>query len=621
MFRQSGARANRSRAGSPSLASEPSTTTRLARSTEEALVISSDDDTVELNPASPRSRTSASPVRSLADISGFVSARKYWESQTRDQFDKLNSDRGEVYCDAMELLGGDLYVGFHKCSSARWISSLYVNVLSSKVEIIRRELRSLRGSTDVYAAIWHPEDEQYGHLHVYHTCRSYKHKCRCYFISAIDLAVNEKNADCNGRICRRLSNRSRRQQILHGYNVDPTYVFNWLQYYLGSPRRFIYLEIPQVPSSTILSRLQALDGFESITQDGPDECMEARRLPSKVVRRELFPDGDEPTTEADPDDSTTREPVVGGSGALPRGGEEPPTKLKKRLTERKYIVANMLKILAVPLNACCDTRAWMQDPYLSYYDKTDDDYKRAVLQLQRYTCLLDFDQLDELHHSTSGFYLNRMRDDYYYSYEETLKHIRELLQWQTFLTPWTVDEFVYHVHLIMERYYKKRNTLFIHGPPNSGKTWFADFLSSYYLNVGQVGNFNRFNMFPLNDCHVRRVLVWNEPNIEPSAFDTVKMLCGGDPLAANIKYQSGVVIDRTPVIMTSNKQIFIESEPVWSTRISFFQWKECPYLAKCTRYPHPVAWADLVKSAIANLNQSAINKIQTMMQVYTRFIY
>lgn len=135
------------------------------------------------------------------------------------------------------------------------------------------------------------------------------------------------------------------------------------------------------------------------------------------------------------------------------------------------------------------------------------------------------------------------------------------------------------------------------GPPNSGKTWFADFLSGFYVNCGQIGNFNRYSGFPLNDAPAKRLLIWNEPNIEPSQFDTVKMLTGGDPLPANVKYQGQAVIDKTPVIITSNRQIFIEGDPVWNTRITFLRFERADFLKDIKLYPHPQAWQRLVLQA------------------------
>lgn len=59
-------------------------------------------------------------------------------------------------------------------------------------------------------------------------------------------------------------------------------------------------------------------------------------------------------------------------------------------------------------------------------------------------------------------------------------------------------------------------------PPSAGKNFFFDPVLSFYINRGTIRNFNRYTSFPLQDTVGRRILVWNEPNCESSAFDTVK---------------------------------------------------------------------------------------------------
>ncbi|CAH0562759.1 unnamed protein product [Brassicogethes aeneus] len=80
------------------------------------------------------------------------------------------------------------------------------------------------------------------------------------------------------------------------------------------------------------------------------------------------------------------------------------------------------------------------------------------------------------------------------------------------------------------------------GPPNSGKNYFMDAVIHFYFNFGQVHNFNKYDQFPLMECWNRRINYWNEPSCEPASFETLKMLFGGDPCPAKIKYESDKVI-------------------------------------------------------------------------------
>lgn len=137
------------------------------------------------------------------------------------------------------------------------------------------------------------------------------------------------------------------------------------------------------------------------------------------------------------------------------------------------------------------------------------------------------------------------------------------------------------------------------GPPNAGKNWFFDMVTAYYLNVGYCANYVRGQNFPFNDCPNRRVLIWNEPSIMNSAFDSVKMLCAGDPMAVSVKYQNNEILYRTPLIFLSNRTIF-PNDPVWSSRVFFEKWKTSAFLKEHTLYPHPLCWYELVKQYVFN---------------------
>lgn len=47
------------------------------------------------------------------------------------------------------------------------------------------------------------------------------------------------------------------------------------------------------------------------------------------------------------------------------------------------------------------------------------------------------------------------------------------------------------------------------------------------------------------ECVGKRIILWNEPVLEASATETLKMLFGGDTFAAKVKYQADAVVKRT----------------------------------------------------------------------------
>ena len=63
--------------------------------------------------------------------------------------------------------------------------------------------------------------------------------------------------------------------------------------------------------------------------------------------------------------------------------------------------------------------------------------------------------------------------------------------------------------------------MFIEGTPNSGKNYFFDCIIHYFLNFGQLGNFNKFCNCPFQECVNKRIILWNEPQMEASASETL----------------------------------------------------------------------------------------------------
>ncbi|XP_075740913.1 uncharacterized protein LOC119186670 [Rhipicephalus microplus] len=84
------------------------------------------------------------------------------------------------------------------------------------------------------------------------------------------------------------------------------------------------------------------------------------------------------------------------------------------------------------------------------------------------------------------------------------------------------------------------------------------------------------------------MLVWNEPNCESSAFDTVKKIFGGDVDLVALKYTADQTISRTPVIVLSNNEVFPDDD-AFNHRMRRYKWWACPPLKKYDKKIHPMA--------------------------------
>lgn len=124
------------------------------------------------------------------------------------------------------------------------------------------------------------------------------------------------------------------------------------------------------------------------------------------------------------------------------------------------------------------------------------------------------------------------------------------------------------------------------------KTFFFDAVISFYINRGTIHNFNRYSNFPLQDAVGRRVLLWNEPNCESSAFETIKKIFGGDVDNVAVKYSPDMTVTRTPVIVLSNNETF-PRDAAFNHRMFRYRWRPCPRLLQYTKKVNPLALINL----------------------------
>ncbi|KAK9700609.1 Parvovirus non-structural protein NS1 [Popillia japonica] len=85
----------------------------------------------------------------------------------------------------------------------------------------------------------------------------------------------------------------------------------------------------------------------------------------------------------------------------------------------------------------------------------------------------------------------------------------------------------------------------------------------------------RNDSFPLNDCTDKRILVWDEPNYTRENLETIKMLFSGDNTPANVKYENQVVIEKTPLLITTNTDVFPTSDD-FNKRMVRYRWTQLP---------------------------------------------
>lgn len=251
------------------------------------------------------------------------------------------------------------------------------------------------------------------------------------------------------------------------------------------------------------------------------------------------------------------------------------------------LIYNFLKQICVsPPKSSFRTLEWVNGPVASY-SAADSEYNFAV---RRWKTQLTYWSFDDLCHHYDVVQPNPVFVPMttYMSLSESVVWMERILYIQT---NGNIKQFVTEVFQVLEKLLPKKNCIYIISEPSSGKNFIFDAIKTFYLNTGQMGNFNRNTSFPFQDCDSRRVIMWNEPNIEPSSYETVKMLLGGDTLSVNKKYEDYVEIYRTPIIMLTNIEV-LPRTLVWTDRCFFYQWQRIDIWENNVAKPHPFAWRE-----------------------------
>lgn len=277
-----------------------------------------------------------------------------------------------------------------------------------------------------------------------------------------------------------------------------------------------------------------------------------------------------------------------------RGLSKSPQFKKDNKTQK--IVQFFQNFPVCPLLSACKTVQWLDDKELCRIGRNDTDFIAAIDIFQRQICNKSINELIEFYLHCQPLFDCTFGHvyDFYYSLEESTSKLQELLLFQNNFQAHFVKDFLLVVYNILDRRDEKKNCLQIKGPSNGGKTLFAKICASLCLVKGQIANFNKYCQFPLQDCVDKRILIWDEPNCEPAAFDTCKMLFVGDPTMANIKYQSHVQIDKTPIIITTNADVFPNNE-VFNNRMYKYTWQTALILKNFKKHIHPLAFYELWK--------------------------
>lgn len=291
---------------------------------------------------------------------------------------------------------------------------------------------------------WHPEKENKGHFHFYHSCAYNQSHCRCGFLGGI---------------------RFKRRQPGHSIEVNSVsqeHIENIIKYLLEKPRELVHIQIGGKSYGEEIHRLKNLRSSFDIDGDSSERSVEMCELSLQDGGRSsrLSSISNDPS-----EDKGVKRFISEGLSNIPWVG---PTfgSAQRKLRLNQYLIKHLIKYLVIPIESTCQTHLWLDNPNLCIYEASNPDYKLAVSTLQRLTTNLTFEELYSLHTTpgNSPIYSER-NGNHYYSLEESTQHCENLLLHQ-YGNRDGVKDFIQRLYSICEKIIPKKNSMFIQGRRN-----------------------------------------------------------------------------------------------------------------------------------------------------------
>ena len=129
-----------------------------------------------------------------------------------------------------------------------------------------------------------------------------------------------------------------------------------------------------------------------------------------------------------------------------------------------------------------------------------------------------------------------------------------------FMLKWTLEQnidlrtFILQVYMILRKYHLKKNTLYLQGASNAGKTYMLEWLVPH---KDKVGNHIMSRDFMFQECLTKPIILINKLTLQNQAKSEIyKNTLGGEPTYVNVKNNRAELMYRKPVLLTSNLPIW-----------------------------------------------------------------
>lgn len=179
------------------------------------------------------------------------------------------------------------------------------------------------------------------------------------------------------------------------------------------------------------------------------------------------------------------------------------------------------------------------------------------------------------------------------SAKESAIWIRDILEFNGI----ELESFCTDVFRTMDKERTKINTLVFKGPPNAGKTLIAESIAKACIFYCNIQKFSKGQSFTFMDAVGTRCCMINEPRFTDEWVETLKNVFEGCPTHVEVKFKSGQMLSRTPVIVTTNHllSMYVQSakdvaQKAFDARSKTYEFNTYDQLKHCKGHLNPGAW-------------------------------
>ena len=182
-------------------------------------------------------------------------------------------------------------------------------------------------------------------------------------------------------------------------------------------------------------------------------------------------------------------------------------------------------------------------------------------------------------------------NDAYLNVDASMRLIRHLLSHHEY----SVESFVDDVWRILTLQLPKTNLLFVHGVPNSGKSYIIRSIAALYKYSATIQGTTSFPFMELAQSSMGLI---EEPSFTDETLQTFKKLAEGTPTEVSVKNKGAARIGRIPLVITANYPFWkdggaLEKQAFASRMIEYKFQKPAGFLKMAKKPLNPGIWRQL----------------------------